>query len=171
MTTQTIKTMVGIIMGSKSDLRIMQEAADVLSLLNVPFEISVVSAHRTPDRMFEYAKGAASRGVQVIIAGAGGAAHLPGMTASLTPLPVIGVPIKSSNSIDGWDSVLSILQMPAGGPVATVALDGARNAGILAAQIVAVADAQLMQRIAQFKDELKKKVMDSVSEVEALSKK
>ena len=155
-------------MGSKSDLRIMQEAADVLSLLNVPFEISVVSAHRTPDRMFEYAKGAASRGVQVIIAGAGGAAHLPGMTASLTPLPVIGVPIKSSNSIDGWDSVLSILQMPAGVPVATVALDGARNAGILAAQIVAVADAQLMQRIAQFKDELKKKVMDSVSEVEAL---
>ncbi len=163
--------MVGIIMGSKSDLRIMQEAADVLSLLNVPFEISVVSAHRTPDRMFEYAKGAASRGVQVIIAGAGGAAHLPGMTASLTPLPVIGVPIKSSNSIDGWDSVLSILQMPAGVPVATVALDGARNAGILAAQIVAVADAQLMQRIAQFKDELKKKVMDSVSDVEALSKK
>ena len=163
--------MVGIIMGSKSDLRIMQEAADVLSLLNVPFEISVVSAHRTPDRMFEYAKGAASRGVQVIIAGAGGAAHLPGMTASLTPLPVIGVPIKSSNSIDGWDSVLSILQMPAGVPVATVALDGARNAGILAAQIVAVADAQLMQRIAQFNDELKKKVMDSVSEVEALSKK
>jgi len=158
-------------MGSKSDLRIMQEAADVLSLLNVPFEIRVVSAHRTPDRMFEYAKGAASRGVQVIIAGAGGAAHLPGMTASLTPLPVIGVPIKSSNSIDGWDSVLSILQMPAGVPVATVALDGARNAGILAAQIVAVADAQLMQRIAQFKDELKKKVMDSVSEVEALSKK
>ena len=163
--------MVGIIMGSKSDLRIMQEAADVLSLLNVPFEISVVSAHRTPDRMFEYAKVAASRGVQVIIAGAGGAAHLPGMTASLTPLPVIGVPIKSSNSIDGWDSVLSILQMPAGVPVATVALDGARNAGILAAQIVAVSDAQLMQRIAQFKDELKKKVMDSVSEVEALSKK
>ena len=163
--------MVGIIMGSKSDLRIMQEAADVLSLLNVPFEISVVSAHRTPDRMFEYAKGAASRGVQVIIAGAGGAAHLPGMTASLTPLPVIGVPIKSSNSIDGWDSVLSILQMPAGVPVATVALDGARNAGILAAHIVAVADAQLMQRIAQFKDDLKKKVMDSVSEVEALSKK
>ena len=163
--------MVGIIMGSKSDLRIMQEAADVLSLLNVPFEISVVSAHRTPDRMFEYAKGAASRGVQVIIAGAGGAAHLPGMTASLTPLPVIGVPIKSSNSIDGWDSVLSILQMPAGVPVATVALDGARNAGILAAQIFAVSDAQLMQRIAQFKDELKKKVMDSVSEVEALSKK
>jgi len=169
--TQPVKTMVGIIMGSKSDLRVMQEAADVLSLLNVPFEISVVSAHRTPDRMFEYAKGAASRGVQVIIAGAGGAAHLPGMTASLTPLPVIGVPIKSSNSIDGWDSVLSILQMPAGVPVATVALDGARNAGILAAQIVAVADAQLMQRIAQFKDELKKKVMDSVSEVEALSKK
>ena len=117
-------------MGSKSDLRVMQEAADVLELLQVPFEISVVSAHRTPERMFEYAKGAHARGIKVIIAGAGGAAHLPGMTASLTPLPVIGVPIKSSNSIDGWDSVLSILQMPAGVPVATVALDGARNAGI-----------------------------------------
>jgi len=163
--------MVGIIMGSKSDLRVMQEAADVLELLQVPFEISVVSAHRTPERMFEYAKGAHARGVQVIIAGAGGAAHLPGMTASLTPLPVIGVPIKSSNSIDGWDSVLSILQMPAGVPVATVALDGARNAGILAAQIVATSNNDLMQRIAQFKEELKKKVMESVSDVEALSKK
>lgn len=163
--------MVGIIMGSKSDLRVMQEAADVLELLQVPFEISVVSAHRTPERMFEYAKGAHARGVQVIIAGAGGAAHLPGMTASLTPLPVIGVPIKSSNSIDGWDSVLSILQMPAGVPVATVALDGARNAGILAAQIVATSNSDLMQRIAQFKEELKKKVMESVSDVEALSKK
>jgi 5-(carboxyamino)imidazole ribonucleotide mutase len=158
-------------MGSKSDLRVMQEAADVLELLQVPFEISVVSAHRTPERMFEYAKGAHARGVQVIIAGAGGAAHLPGMTASLTPLPVIGVPIKSSNSIDGWDSVLSILQMPAGVPVATVALDGARNAGILAAQIVATSNSDLMQRIAQFKEELKKKVMESVSDVEALSKK
>lgn len=163
--------MVGIIMGSKSDLRVMQEAADVLELLQVPFEISVVSAHRTPERMFEYAKGAHARGVQVIIAGAGGAAHLPGMTASLTPLPVIGVPIKSSNSIDGWDSVLSILQMPAGVPVATVALDGARNAGILAAQIVATSNNDLMQRLAQFKEELKKKVMESVSDVEALSKK
>jgi 5-(carboxyamino)imidazole ribonucleotide mutase len=163
--------MVGIIMGSKSDLRVMQEAADVLEILNVPFEISVVSAHRTPDRMFEYAKGAAARGIQVIVAGAGGAAHLPGMTASLTPLPVIGVPIKSSNSIDGWDSVLSILQMPAGVPVATVALDGARNAGILAAQIIGASDAQLLQRIAQFKEELKKKVLESVADVESLSKK
>jgi 5-(carboxyamino)imidazole ribonucleotide mutase len=163
--------MVGIIMGSKSDLRIMQEAADVLESLQVPFEISVVSAHRTPDRMYEYAKGAASRGIKVIIAGAGGAAHLPGMTASLTPLPVIGVPIKSSNSIDGWDSVLSILQMPAGVPVATVALDGARNAGILAAQIIGSSDSNLLQRIAQFKDELKKKVIETVSEVESLSKK
>jgi 5-(carboxyamino)imidazole ribonucleotide mutase len=163
--------MVGIIMGSKSDLRVMQEAADVLELLQVPFEISVVSAHRTPERMFEYAKGAHARGIKVIIAGAGGAAHLPGMTASLTPLPVIGVPIKSSNSIDGWDSVLSILQMPAGVPVATVALDGARNAGILAAQIVGTGDVDLLQRIAQFKEELKKKVMESVSDVEALSKK
>jgi 5-(carboxyamino)imidazole ribonucleotide mutase len=163
--------MVGIIMGSKSDLRVMQEAADVLELLQVPFEISVVSAHRTPERMFEYAKGAHTRGIKVIIAGAGGAAHLPGMTASLTPLPVIGVPIKSSNSIDGWDSVLSILQMPAGVPVATVALDGARNAGILAAQIVGTGDVDLLQRIAQFKEELKKKVMESVSDVEALSKK
>ncbi len=158
-------------MGSKSDLRIMQEAADVLEILGVPFEISVVSAHRTPDRMFEYAKGAAGRGIQVIVAGAGGAAHLPGMTASLTPLPVIGVPIKSSNSIDGWDSVLSILQMPAGVPVATVALDGARNAGILAAQIMGASDAQLLQRIAQFKEELKKKVIESVADVESLSKK
>ncbi|MFM7770421.1 MAG: 5-(carboxyamino)imidazole ribonucleotide mutase [Bacteroidota bacterium] len=163
--------MVGIIMGSKSDLRIMQEAADVLESLQVPFEISVVSAHRTPDRMYEYAKGAASRGIKVIIAGAGGAAHLPGMTASLTPLPVIGVPIKSSNSIDGWDSVLSILQMPAGVPVATVALDGARNAGILAAQIIGSSDSNLLQRIAQFKDELKKKVIETVSDVESLSKK
>ena len=158
-------------MGSKSDLRIMQEAEDVLEILGVPFEISVVSAHRTPDRMFEYAKGAAGRGIQVIVAGAGGAAHLPGMTASLTPLPVIGVPIKSSNSIDGWDSVLSILQMPAGVPVATVALDGARNAGILAAQIMGASDAQLLQRIAQFKEELKKKVIESVADVESLSKK
>ncbi|MBM3449270.1 MAG: 5-(carboxyamino)imidazole ribonucleotide mutase [Bacteroidetes bacterium] len=163
--------MVGIIMGSKSDLRIMQEAADVLEILGVPFEISVVSAHRTPDRMFEYAKGAAGRGIQVIVAGAGGAAHLPGMTASLTPLPVIGVPIKSSNSIDGWDSVLSILQMPAGVPVATVALDGARNAGILAAQIIGASDSNLLQRIAQFKEELKKKVIESVADVESLSKK
>jgi len=128
---------VGIIMGSESDLKVMSEAADVLRELGVVFELTVVSAHRTPERMVEYASKAASRGLKVIIAGAGGAAHLPGMVASLTILPVIGVPIKSSNSIDGWDSVLSILQMPSGVPVATVALNGSRNAGILAAQILA----------------------------------
>jgi 5-(carboxyamino)imidazole ribonucleotide mutase len=153
--------MVGIIMGSKSDLPIMQEAADILKSLGVPYEINVVSAHRTPERMFEYASTAAERGVQVIIAGAGGAAHLPGMTASLTPLPVIGVPIKSSNSIDGWDSVLSILQMPAGVPVATVALNGGRNAGILAAQILAATQPSLLQTIQRFKEELKKKVLEA----------
>lgn len=149
-------------MGSKSDLAIMQEAASVLGELGVEYEMTVVSAHRTPERMFDYAKSAVSRGLKVIIAGAGGAAHLPGMTASLTPLPVIGVPIHSSNSIDGWDSVLSILQMPAGVPVATVALDGARNAGILAAQIVAAGDDDLLKRIAIFKENLKEKVMQSL---------
>jgi 5-(carboxyamino)imidazole ribonucleotide mutase len=157
--------MVGIIMGSKSDLPIMQEAADVLQSLGIQFEITVVSAHRTPERMFDYAKSATDRGIQVIIAGAGGAAHLPGMTASLTALPVIGVPIKSSNSIDGWDSVLSILQMPAGVPVATVALNGGRNAGILAAQIIGASNPTVLSRIAAFKEELKKKVMASVEEM------
>lgn len=155
-------TKVGIIMGSKSDLAVMQHAADALADLGVAYEMTVVSAHRTPERMFEYAQSAVSRGLKVIIAGAGGAAHLPGMTASLTPLPVIGVPIHSSNSIDGWDSVLSILQMPAGVPVATVALDGARNAGILAAQIVAAGDDELLTRIAIFKENLKEKVMQSL---------
>jgi 5-(carboxyamino)imidazole ribonucleotide mutase len=154
---------VGIIMGSKSDMPVMQEAAAVLDALQVSYEIDIVSAHRTPELMFDYAKGAAARGLKVIIAGAGGAAHLPGMTASLTPLPVIGVPVKSSNSIDGWDSVLSILQMPAGVPVATVALNGARNAGILAAQIVAAADPSLLDRISLFKEELKQKVLESRS--------
>lgn len=157
--------MVGIIMGSKSDLPIMNEAAEALQSLGVPFEMTIVSAHRTPERMFEYATEAASRGIKVIVAGAGGAAHLPGMTASLTALPVIGVPIKSSNSIDGWDSVLSILQMPAGVPVATVALNGGRNAGILAAQIIGSHDSDVFQRIQSFKEELKKKVMDSVDEL------
>lgn len=151
-------------MGSKSDLGVMQQAAEVLSSLGVEYEITVVSAHRTPERMFEYAKSAVSRGIRVIIAGAGGAAHLPGMTASLTPLPVIGVPIKSSNSIDGWDSVLSILQMPAGVPVATIALDGARNAGILAAQILAASDDILLQKISTFKTELEAKVMETLNE-------
>jgi 5-(carboxyamino)imidazole ribonucleotide mutase len=153
---------VGIIMGSKSDLSVMQEAAGVLDAFGIPYEMTIVSAHRTPDRMFEYAKNAATRGMQVIIAGAGGAAHLPGMVASISPLPVIGVPIKSSNSIDGWDSVLSILQMPAGVPVATVALNGAKNAGILAAQIIASSNLGLLEQIKAFKEDLKNKVMDTM---------
>ena len=152
---------VGIIMGSKSDLNIMQDAADVLKELGVAYEISVVSAHRTPDRMFAYARSAAGRGLKVIIAGAGGAAHLPGMIASLTHLPVIGVPVKSSNSIDGWDSILSILQMPNGIPVATVALNASKNAGILAAQILSVGDEQLVQNLIAYKENLKKKVEES----------
>jgi 5-(carboxyamino)imidazole ribonucleotide mutase len=157
--------MVGIIMGSKSDWPIMQDAAEVLKALGVAYEAQVVSAHRTPERMFEYAQKAHSRGIKVIIAGAGGAAHLPGMTASITPLPVIGVPIKSSNSIDGWDSILSILQMPSGVPVATVALNGGRNAGILAAQIMGSHDEALLKRLVAFKEELKKKVLDSANDL------
>lgn len=153
--------MVGIIMGSKSDLPIMQEAASILKTLGVPYEINVVSAHRTPELMFEYAKNAHKNGIKVIIAGAGGAAHLPGMTASLTPLPVIGVPIKSSNSIDGWDSILSILQMPNGIPVATVALNGAKNAGILAAKMIATSDDVLLQRLVDYMEELKNAVLES----------
>jgi 5-(carboxyamino)imidazole ribonucleotide mutase len=156
---------IGIIMGSKSDLNVMQDAADVLKELGVPYEITVVSAHRTPDRMFTYAREAAGRGLKVIIAGAGGAAHLPGMVASLTHLPVIGVPVKSSNSIDGWDSILSILQMPNGIPVATVALNAAKNAGILAAQILSTADDQIVQNLIAFKENLKKKVEESASEM------
>ena len=156
---------VGIIMGSKSDLNVMQDAADVLKELGVPYEITVVSAHRTPDRMFTYAREAADRGLKVIIAGAGGAAHLPGMVASLTHLPVIGVPVKSSNSIDGWDSILSILQMPNGIPVATVALNAAKNAGILAAQILSTADDQIVQNLIAFKENLKKKVEESANEM------
>lgn len=161
-----MKTYVSIIMGSSSDLSVMKDAADVLKELGVGYEITVVSAHRTPERMVEFAKGAAARGIRVIVAGAGGAAHLPGMVASLTPLPVIGVPIKSSNSIDGWDSVLSILQMPAGVPVATMALNGARNAGILAAQIIGSADAEVLERISAFKEGLREKVMQSKAQVE-----
>jgi len=156
---------VGIIMGSKSDLGVMQDAADVLKELGVPYEITVVSAHRTPDRMFTYARSAAERGLKVIIAGAGGAAHLPGMVASLTHLPVIGVPVKSSNSIDGWDSILSILQMPNGIPVATVALNAAKNAGILAAQILSTADDTITQNLIAYKEHLKKKVEESASEM------
>ncbi|GAB3564719.1 5-(carboxyamino)imidazole ribonucleotide mutase [Spirosoma luteolum] len=150
--------MVGIIMGSLSDRKVMQEAADVLTVLGVAWEMDIVSAHRTPEKMVDYAKSARDRGLKVIVAGAGGAAHLPGMVASLTTLPVIGVPVKSSNSIDGWDSVLSILQMPGGVPVATMALDGARNAGILAAQIVGTFDERVAENLLRFKDELKEKV-------------
>lgn len=153
-------------MGSSSDLPIMKEAALVLEELGVGYEITVVSAHRTPERMVDYAQKAAGKGLEVIIAGAGGAAHLPGMVASITPLAVIGVPIKSSNSIDGWDSVLSILQMPAGVPVATVALNGARNAGILAAQIVASHDAVVMQRVREFKERLREKVLEDAQDLE-----
>lgn len=150
--------MVGIIMGSLSDRPVMQEAADILGELGVAVEMDIVSAHRTPEKMVEYAKSARDRGLKVIIAGAGGAAHLPGMVASLTTLPVIGVPVKSSNSMDGWDSVLSILQMPAGVPVATMALNGARNAGILAAQIVGTFDDTVADALAVYKENLKEKV-------------
>ena len=150
--------MVGIIMGSLSDLKVMQQAADALKELGIAFEMEIVSAHRTPERMLDYAGSARARGLKVIIAGAGGAAHLPGMVASLTSLPVIGVPVLSSNSIDGWDSVLSILQMPSGVPVATVALDGARNAGILAAQIIGASDPEVGKRLDLFKESLKEKV-------------
>ncbi len=154
--------LVGIIMGSDSDLTIMQAAADMLKQFGVPYELTIVSAHRTPDRMFDYAKTALTKGLQVIIAGAGGAAHLPGMVASLTTLPVIGVPIKSSNSIDGIDSLLSIAQMPAGVPVATVAVNGATNAGILAVQIVALRDSALQEKLAAYKNELKDKVQQAI---------
>lgn len=160
---------VGIIMGSKSDLPIMEDAIKILKELGVNIEVSIVSAHRTPERMFDYAKNAASRGLKVIIAGAGGAAHLPGMVASITHLPVIGVPVKSSNSIDGWDSILSILQMPNGIPVATVALNAAKNAGLLAAQILAIADEQLAQNVLNFKQELKIKIEETAAEVEKMT--
>jgi 5-(carboxyamino)imidazole ribonucleotide mutase len=150
---------VGIIMGSDSDFGIMQEAAHFLKECNVPFELKVVSAHRTPEYMVDYAKSAKSRGIKIIIAGAGGAAHLPGMIASLTTLPVIGVPIKSSNSIDGWDSLLSILQMPNGVPVATVALNGAKNAGILAAEILAISDPVLDKILVDFKNGMRDTVL------------
>ncbi len=154
---QTI--LVGVIMGSDSDLPIMQAAADMLTHFGIPFELTIVSAHRTPHRMFKYAQTAKQRGLKVIIAGAGGAAHLPGMVASLTTLPVIGVPIKSSNSIDGWDSILSILQMPGGVPVATVALNGAKNAGILAAQMIGAFDQGVSQKVGDYKTGLKDEVM------------
>ncbi len=158
--------LVSVIMGSKSDLGIMQEAAQILEQFNIPFEINIVSAHRTPERMVAFANGAHSRGIRVIIAGAGGAAHLPGMIAAMSPLPVIGVPIKSSNSIDGWDSVLSILQMPAGVPVATVALNGSKNAGLLAAQILGLGDPVYFQKIVKYKKELQKAVIEAAHEIE-----
>ena len=150
--------MVGIIMGSDSDLPIMEEAIAILKSFNIQIEVDIVSAHRTPEKLFDYSKNAHKRGVKVIIAGAGGAAHLPGMVASMSPLPIIGVPIKSRNSIDGWDSVLSILQMPGGVPVATVALDGAKNAGILAAQIIGASDEIVLNKIIAYKEALKLKV-------------
>ena len=152
---------VGIIMGSKSDLPVMQDAIDILNEFGIESEVSIVSAHRTPEKMFKYASDASDNGIKVIIAGAGGAAHLPGMVASITTLPVIGVPVKSRNSIDGWDSVLSILQMPNGVPVATVALNGAKNAGILAAQIIGISDSEITKKLVDYKSQLEKKVYDS----------
>lgn len=151
---------VAVIMGSTSDLPVMQEAIDVLKSFDIDVEVDIVSAHRTPEKLFDYGKNAHSRGINVIIAGAGGAAHLPGMIASLSPLPVIGVPVKSINSIDGWDSILSILQMPGGVPVATVALNGAKNAGILAAQILAASDKVMLEKILTFKERLSEKVIE-----------
>jgi len=159
--------MIGIIMGSTSDLPVMQQAIDVLDELGLAYEVDIVSAHRTPEKLMDYGQNAHKRGIKAIIAGAGGAAHLPGMVASVSPLPVIGVPVHSSNSIDGWDSVLSILQMPGGVPVATVALDGAKNAGILAAQIVGSSDAAVLQRVADYKEGLKAKVLKGAEEVKA----
>lgn len=156
---------VGIIMGSASDLPIMQDAADILKEFGIEYEMNIVSAHRTPELMFEYAKNAHKRGLKVIIAGAGGAAHLPGMTASLTPLPVIGVPVKSSNSIDGWDSILSILQMPNGIPVATVALNAAKNAGILAAKIIGASNPEMLDKLSKYMEDLKAKVMESAEKL------
>ena len=158
---------VGIIMGSDSDLPIMQAAADILKSFNIPFELTVVSAHRTPDRMIEYVKTARSRGLQVIIAGAGGAAHLPGMVASLTSLPVIGVPIKSTNSADGWDSILSILQMPGGVPVATVALNGAKNAGLLAAQIIGTHNETIALAMDDYKSKMETEVLEKVNQLKS----
>ena len=159
---------ISIIMGSDSDLPVMKQAAEVLEELNVEFELTIISAHRTPERMMDFAKEAHKRGIKAIVAGAGGAAHLPGMVAAISPLPVIGVPIKSSNSIDGWDSVLSILQMPGGVPVATVALNGAKNAGILAAQIVGSSDEKVLSRIEEYKENLRKAVQTKYEKLESV---
>lgn len=155
-----LNPVVGIIMGSDSDLEIMRQAAEILEFFEIPNELDIVSAHRTPEKMYDYASKAHIRGIRVIIAGAGGAAHLPGMVASISPLPVIGVPVNSSNSIDGWDSILSILQMPGGVPVATVALNGAKNAGILAAQILSTSDQSLSEKISHYKSQLRQQVLD-----------
>ncbi len=159
------KPLVGIIMGSDSDLTVMSDAAKALEEFGIPYELTIVSAHRTPKRMVEYASTASNRGLKIIIAGAGGAAHLPGMVASLTILPVIGVPVKSSNSVDGLDSILSIVQMPAGVPVATVALNGARNAGILAAEIIGISDASVSRKLKKFKDGLRIKVEKAAGKI------
>ena len=161
-----VKPLVSIIMGSDSDLNVMQEAGKILKEFKVPFEITVVSAHRTPKRLFEFAEKAHKRGIQVIIAGAGGAAHLPGMVAAISPLPIIGVPVKSSNSLDGWDSVLSILQMPGGVPVATVALNNAKNAGLLAVQILSVNDKKLRDKMIAYKEKLNADVLKKIERVE-----
>jgi 5-(carboxyamino)imidazole ribonucleotide mutase len=166
---KTDHPLVGIIMGSDSDLKVMQASADILKHFSIPYEITIVSAHRTPLRMVEYASSAIDRGLKVIIAGAGGAAHLPGMVASLTTLPVIGVPVKSSNSIDGWDSLLSILQMPNGVPVATVALNAAKNAGILAAEILGTSDKNISKKLAAFKKHMKEEVEKKAKAIESKS--
>lgn len=160
-----VKPLVSIIMGSDSDLPIMNQAAEILKEFNVPYEITIVSAHRTPQRMYEYSENAHKRGIEVIIAGAGGAAHLPGMVAAISPLPVIGVPVKSSNSIDGWDSILSILQMPGGVPVATVALNGGKNAGLLAVQILSIRKTQLRNNMLDYKRNMNKEVMKKVKKM------
>lgn len=165
------KPIVGIIMGSDSDLNVMSQAADILFEFNIPYEITVVSAHRTPQRMMDYAETAVKKGLKVIIAGAGGAAHLPGMVAGITPLPVIGVPIKSSNSIDGWDSILSILQMPNGVPVATVALNAGKNAGILATSIIGSSDKAVLRRVSSYKKKMAKAVLAKAKKVEQVYKK
>jgi 5-(carboxyamino)imidazole ribonucleotide mutase len=164
-----VNPLVSIIMGSDSDLNIMQEAGKVLKEFNVPFEITIVSAHRTPKRLYEFSERAHQRGIQVIIAGAGGSAHLPGMVAAISPLPVIGVPVKSSNSLDGWDSILSILQMPGGVPVATVALNNAKNAGLLAVQILSVANSDLREKLIAYKNKLHSDVMNKLEKVEKSS--
>lgn len=161
-----ISPKVSVVMGSDSDLVVMEKSAEILRQFNIPFEMTIVSAHRTPERLFQFAQNAHLRGISVIIAGAGGAAHLPGMVASLTPLPVIGVPIKSSNSIDGWDSILSILQMPSGVPVATVALNGGKNAGLLATQILANADSSIFQQLIDYKQTMCDEVLTKAEQLE-----